>query len=244
MGADGVPRSGEGRIALAARMVALLATLQLGRWAFESLAFCLVSHTLLANELVRIASYLLMTAAVLALARRRGVRIGWLPRDGAGGVRIGRGASSALAAFALLFAATPFIAGDPADPLVWAELSCAALATPLLEETLFRGYLWARLEPAFGAGPRGESQRGGWPLVLATALLFGLWHLGYADAVAWRIAQPDIGAAAGLTAGLASIMAGKVLFGAAIGVVFGALRLRWGTCLPSGILHGIWNTLA
>lgn len=244
MGADGVPRSGEGRMALAARMVALLATLQLGRWAFESLAFCLVSHTLLANELVRIASYLLMTAAVLALARRRGVHVCWLPRDAAGRVCMGRGASLALAAFALLFAATPFIAGDPADPLVWAELSCAALATPLLEETLFRGYLWARLEPAFGAGPHGESQRGGWSLVLATALLFGLWHLGYADAVAWRIAQPDMGAAASLTAGLASIMAGKVLFGMAIGVVFGALRLRWGTCLPSGILHGIWNTLA
>lgn len=240
MGADGVPRSGEGRMALAARMVALLATLQLGRWAFESLAFCLVSHTLLANELVRIASYLLMTAAVLALARRRGVHVCWLPRDAAGRVCMGRGASLALAAFALLFAATPFITGDPAGPLVWAELACAALATPLLEETLFRGYLWARLEPAFGAGPHGESQRGGWPLVLATALLFGLWHLGYADAVAWRIAQPDMGGGMDL----AAIVVGKVLFGTAIGVVFGALRLRWGTCLPSGILHGIWNTLA
>ena len=72
------------------------------------------------------------------------------------------------------------------------------------------------------------------------ALLFGLWHLGYADAVAWRIAQPDMGGGMDL----AAIMAGKVLFGTAIGVVFGALRLRWGTCLPSGILHGIWNTLA
>lgn len=240
MGADGVPRSGEGRMALAARMVALLATLQLGRWAFESLAFCLVSHTLLANELVRIVSYLLMTAAVLALARRRGVHVCWLPRDAAGRVRIGRGAALALAALALLFAATPFVAGDPASPLVWAELACAALATPLLEETLFRGYLWARLEPVFGAVPRGASQRGGWTLVLITALLFGLWHLGYADAVAWRIAQPDMGGGMDL----AAIMAGKVLFGTAIGVVFGALRLRWGTCLPSGILHGIWNTLA
>ena len=237
---DGIRRVSEGRAALAARMAALLVALQLGRWAFESLVFCLVPHTLLANELVRIASYLLMTAAVLALARRRGVHVRWLPRDAAGRVRIGRGAALALAAFALLFAATPFAVGDPASPLVWAELACAALATPLLEETLFRGYLWARLEPAFDTGPRGASQRGGWPLVLATALLFGLWHLGYADAVAWRIAQPDMGGGMGF----AAIMAGKVLFGAAVGVVFGTLRLRWGTCLPSGILHGIWNTLA
>lgn len=240
MGADGVPRPGEGRAALAARMAALLAALQLGRWAFESLVFCLVPHTLLANELVRIASYLLMTGAVLALARRRGVHVRWLPRDAAGRVRMGRGAALALAAFALLFAATPFVAGDPVSPLVWAELACAALATPLLEETLFRGYLWARLEPAFDTRPRDASRRGGWPLVLATALLFGLWHLGYADAVAWRIAQPDMGGGMDL----AAVMAGKVLFGAAVGVAFGALRLRWGTCLPSGILHGIWNTLA
>lgn len=244
MGADGVRRPGEGRMALVARMAALLAALQLGRWAFEALVFCLVPHTLLANELVRIASYLLMTGAVLALARRRGVHVRWLPRDAAGRVRIGRGAALALAAFALLFAATPFAAGDPASPLVWAELACAALATPLLEETLFRGYLWARLEPAFDMARDGAPSRGGWMLVLVTALLFGLWHLGYADAVAWRIAQPDMGAETGPAAGLAAIMAGKVLFGAAIGVVFGALRLRWGTCLPSGILHGIWNTLA
>lgn len=240
MGADGVRRPGEGRMALVARMAALIAVFQLGRWAFESLAFRLVPHTLLGNELVRIASYLLMTAAVFALARRRGVSIRWLRRDGTGRVCMGRGSVLALAAFTLLFAATPFVAGDPASPLVWAELACAALATPLLEETLFRGYLWARLELVFGAVPRGASQRGGWTLVLITALLFGLWHLGYADAVAWRIVQPDMGGGMDL----AAIMVGKVVFGAAIGVVFGALRLRWGTCLPSGILHGIWNTLA
>lgn len=240
MGADGVRRPGEGRMALVARMAALIAVFQLGRWAFESLAFCLVPHTLLGNELARIASYLLMTAAVFALARRRGVSIRWLRRDGTGRVCMGRGSALALAAFTLLFAATPFVAGDPASPLAWAELACAALATPLFEETLFRGYLWARLEPALGTAPDGGSPRGSWRLVLACSLLFGLWHLGYADAVAWRIAQPDM---AGGT-GLAAVMAGKVLFGAVVGVVFGTLRMRWGTCLPSGILHGIWNTLA
>ncbi len=209
----------------------LMAALQAGRWAFESLAFCLVPHTLLSNELVRIVSYLLMTSAVLLLARRRGVRVRWLPRDAAGGVHLGPGCCASLAVFAVLLVSTPFVTGRPGSALVWAELACAALATPLCEETAFRGYAWARLEPAFG---------GGWLLVLVSAALFGLWHLGYTDAVAWRIAQPDARAGADL----ASIMLNKVLFGTAIGFVFGALRMKWGTCLPSGVLHGIWNTLA
>ena len=209
----------------------LMIALQAGRWAFESLAFCLVPHTLLANEVVRIVSYLLMTAAVLVLARRRDVRVRWLPRDAAGRVRLGPGYLASLAVFAALLVSTPFVAGHPDSALVWVELACAALATPLCEETVFRGYAWGRLEPAFG---------GGWALVVVSAVLFGLWHLGYTDAVAWRIAQPD----ARTGADLASIMLNKALFGAVIGLVFGALRMKWGTCLPSGVLHGIWNTLA
>lgn len=209
----------------------LLAAFQLGRWAFELLVFCAVPHTLLTDELVRIASYALMTAAVLLLARRRGVRVGWLPRGDGGRVRLGPGYVASLAVFAVLFASTPFVTGRASSAVAWAELACAALATPLFEETLLRGYVWGRLEPAWGSG---------WALVLVSAALFGLWHLGYVDAVAWRIAQPDVAA----EAGLAAIMAGKVLFGAAIGVVFGALRMKRGACLPSGILHGIWNTLA
>lgn len=226
---DGASRAARARAV--GGVLLLMLALQAGRWAFESLVFCLVPHTLLSNEVVRIVSYLLMTGAVLLLARRRGVCVRWLPRDAAGGVRLGPGYLASLAVLAALLVSTPFVTGRPDSALVWVELACAALATPLCEETVFRGYAWGRLEPAFG---------GGWALVLASAVLFGLWHLGYTDAVAWRIAQPDVG----VGAGLAAVMLGKVLFGAAIGFVFGALRMKWGTCLPSGILHGIWNTLA
>ena len=45
-----------------------------------------------------------------------------------------------------------------------------SVVTPLYEELLFRGYLWNRLS-VIGNSPR--------RLILYTALLFALWHVGY-----------------------------------------------------------------
>lgn len=228
-GYDGGSGGKAGRlVAVLARAVLLMGALQLGRWAFETVAFALVPHTLFVNELVRIVAYLLMFAAVLALARRGGSDPHLLPSG-----RPGWGYCTAIALFALLFFSTPFITGQQADLSAWAALACGTLATPLAEEALFRGYLWERLRPVFGDG---------WKLVFATALLFGLWHFGYVDAVAWRVAQPD---AAPLPAGgVAHIMLMKVLFATGMGVVLGAIRMKWGTCLSSGLFHAIWNCLA
>lgn len=210
------------------RAALLMGALQLGRWAFESVVFALVPHTLLANELVRAVSFLLMFAAVAALARRSRTDLHLLPAG-----RPGWGYLVTGALFALLFVATPFVTGQRADLAAWAALACGTLATPLAEEALFRGYLWERLRPVFG---------GGWKLVLATALLFGLWHLGYTDAVAWRVAQPD--AAPLACGGVAHIMLMKTLFATGMGMVLGAIRMKWGTCLSSGLFHAIWNCLA
>ena len=212
----------------------LLVLLQLGRWAFETLAFCAVPHTALANELVRIASLALVGAAVLLVARGRGMQLSLLPRDAKGRVRLGWGYGAVIALWAGLLAATPFLTGQAGDAAVWPALFEMALVTPLVEETLFRGLLWARLKAALGEGL---------PLLVATSLLFGLWHLGYADAVARQLEVQAAGPAP-VEEGLGAIMAAKALFGAFMGFVLGALRLRYGCCLAPGLLHGIWNILA
>ena len=211
-----------------------LAVLQLGRWAFETLAFCAVPHTVLANELVRMVSLALVGVAVLLAARGRGMRVPLLPRDAEGRVRLGWGYCAAIALWAGLLVATPFLTGQAGDAVAWAALLEMALVTPLVEEALFRGLLWARLKAVLGEGL---------PLLVATSLLFGLWHLGYADAVAWQLGAQAIGPAP-VEEGLGAIMAAKALFGALVGFVLGVLRLRRGCCLAPGLLHGIWNTLA
>ena len=50
---------------------------------------------------------------------------------------------------------------------------------PVFEELLFRGFLWDRLERAFG---------GGSAALWLSAALFGLWHVGYADTILCRMA--------------------------------------------------------
>lgn len=233
MGDQGRPRARPG-ITSALGALLFLALLQLGRWASEALAFCAVPHTAFANELVRMASLALVGAAVLLVARGWGMQVPLLPRDAEGRVRLGWEYCAAIALWAGLLVATPFLTGQAGDAAAWAALLEMALVTPLVEEALFRGLLWARLKAVMGEGL---------PLLVALSLLFGLWHFGYADAVAWQLEAQTIGPAP-VEEDLGAVMAAKALFGALVGFVLGVLRLRHGCCLAPGLLHGIWNVLA
>ena len=214
-------------------LVAMLAGFQLARWGLESLAFAVVPHTLLTNELVRTGVYLLLCAVLVLWARHRKVALTLVPPQVLT-ERHSRGVyGAALAGFAVLFGVTPLLTGQAHDPAAWAALACGALATPLFEELLFRGYLWERLK---------EVCPHAWQVIVGTAVLFGLWHLGYLDAVSWRMAQPDMLLAGGL--GLVETMVLKVGFAAVMGLVLGYLRVRSGGCLAPMLFHGFWNLLA
>lgn len=215
------------RIITVVCLVGLLGAFQLARWGLESLAYVGLSHTLLSNEVVRTAAYGVLTLALLGWARYREAVLPVLPRAG---TRIGYGV--ALLGFVGLFGATPLLTRQAASPAAWAALVCGALATPIFEELLFRGYVWDRLERVFSKD---------WQVLALSALLFGLWHLGYLDAVAWRMAQPDTLATA---AGLAATMGGKALFATGMGIILGYLRQRSGGCLAPMLFHGYWNVLA
>ena len=101
--------------------------------------------------------------------------------------------------------ATPFVTGQAGDPATWVTLLCIAAATPIFEEWLFRGYVWRYLRPVFGSG---------WQLVVVTSVLFGLWHLGYADVIAWEIVQPEALSSAPLWAHLGAKVGVAALMGA------------------------------
>lgn len=215
------------KIITVVRLVGLLAVFQVARWGLESLAFMGVSHSLLSNEVVRTAAYGVLTLALLGWARYQRATLPVLPRAG---TRVGYGV--ALLGFVGLFVATPLLTHQATSSAVWAALVGGALATPLFEELLFRGYVWDRLARVFSQD---------WRVIVVSATLFGLWHLGYLDAVAWRMAQPD---ALATTAEVAITMGGKVLFATGIGVVLGYLRQRSGGCLAPMLFHGYWNLLA
>ena len=223
------------------RVALLLCVVQALRFVFEGMVFWVVPHTQLTDGLVRSAAYAVLLAALVCRAQREGRasvpgRNAGLESGGscAGEVaflRLSRGYLVGFAVFTALFVATPFLGDQAGEPAVWATLACGCIMTPFFEEYLFRGYIWRQLEPVFGQG---------WRLVFVVALLFGLWHLGYADAVAWELAQPGMEAMAPLAAQLAL----KVAFGAVVGIVLGYLRMHTGSWVAPALFHGIWNVLA
>jgi uncharacterized protein len=103
------------------------------------------------------------------------------------------------------------------------------LTTPVLEETVFRGYGWSRFR---------ESGLGPWRTWALTSLLFGLYHFGYWPQVAYATsfhpgAPPMI-----------RIMAVKAATGACMGAVFGLVRWKSGRLCGSVFLHSLLNIMS
>jgi hypothetical protein len=104
---------------------------------------------------------------------------------------------------------------------------------PLTEECLFRGFLWGAIEEAWpGSAEEGGERAGTWAALITTTILFGLWHLGYADMVVDNL---------GGRAALPAVMGTKVLIGLCVGLLAGAGRALSGSAWPAIFLHGLWN---
>ena len=116
---------------------------------------------------------------------------------------------------------------------VWSMLHRAALVVPLatvvFEEVAFRGVLWGLFESAHGVL---------WATV-ASALLFGLWHvLPAVDGARQNSPTERVPRAEHLRQ-----VAGTVAFTALAGVVFGVLRHQSGSLLAPALLHWATNGL-
>lgn len=101
----------------------------------------------------------------------------------------------------------------------------ACILTPVFEEILFRGILWGYLK---------EDGKREWLVLAAVTLLFGLWHIGYIDSIAWRVQE----------GGLLFAMGMKVLIGFVLGTFTGLTRLKSGTVYYGILIHSVWNVFA
>lgn len=100
-------------------------------------------------------------------------------------------------------------------------LGYSSLVTPIFEELLFRGYVWNRLTVIF----KSESS-----VYLWSSFLFGVWHLGYFDSLAFRV-ETD----------LVQALFWKVITGLFYGLVLGLLRWKTKNCYSTMLLHGAMN---
>ncbi len=107
------------------------------------------------------------------------------------------------------------------------------LGTVLFEEMAFRSVLWGMLNRHMKA----------WRVTLATASLFGLWHvLPSLHLATSNAAIGDVSQQAGSASGFLVVL-GTVVFTAVGGVVAGELRRRSGSLLASIGMHWATNAL-
>ena len=71
----------------------------------------------------------------------------------------------------------------------------------------------------------------------ASAALFGLWHVGYADTILCRMAWT------GREGNLIAILCGKVLTGFLLGLCFGWPRRKFRNGFPGLLAHIVLNTM-
>lgn len=204
------------RAASLARLSLMLAALQALRFGLKSLCFLFVQRTGFTDRCASAAAMALLALLVPLIARRRHVKLSIFPK------RFGAAYIIATAAFAALLASSPFLGGRQ-GAIAWVLPLAVGVITPIYEELLFRGYVWQRVEGMF---------RSRWATCAATALLFALWHLGYADSLALRAQAP-----------LSIALMRKALVGLGFGAALGALRAFAGNCYATALAHGALNLL-
>ena len=200
--------------AAVAGIAARLAGLQLIYTVLRRLLRLAAPEGLFAESMVSMAAMLLLFAVLRWAARRTGRDVPLLPGPPRPGFWV------AAAGFGLLLALTLLLPQNRSAQGLWLTVY-GSIVTPLYEEYLFRGLIWRRLEQLFA---------GRAAVAAVNAVLFGLWHLGYADGVALRV-DGELG----------QVMFWKVLTGLAYGAVLAAVRCRVRCCGWTVLLHGAMN---
>jgi len=200
------------QIRTVAGAVVFLAVLQGLLYAGKRLVFLAVARTDFTDQMASLAVMAVLAGAVVGVARARHLPLTVFP------ARFGRWYLIATIITIALLVATPanYAGGGRAVAL----LAYGSVVVPVYEELVFRGLVWNRLAAVFRP----------WSVYVWSVVLFGVWHLGYWDSLAYRV-----------EIGLMPIMAWKALTGVAYGLVLGALRWRTGNCYSTMLLHGVLN---
>ena len=194
-------------------IIGLLFALRLSIFGLKQLIFLAVERTNFTDSIANMFAMSILTALLIVYAKKRNISLSVFPRGFNKFYVIG----TCLAAALLVAAPSNYVDGFPAIALLF----YGSVVTPVFEELIFRGYVWNRLSPLF---------KREWATYAITTVLFGAWHLGGIDSVAFRIG-----------AGLANVMMWKVIVGLYYGVVLGALRLKTKNSYSTMLLHGVMN---
>ena len=193
--------------------IGLLAIIQLLLLGFKHFTFLFIERTNFSDSIATMFGMIILSGLFIVFAKKQKVSLSVFPRIFNKYYVIGT-----VIAFILLVA-TPSNYFDGFQAIIL--LFYGSVITPIFEELIFRGYIWNKLNTAI---------KKEWGTYLITIVLFGIWHLGYIESIAFKV-----------EAGLAKIMLMKVIVGLVYGVVLGALRLKTKNNYSTILLHGVMN---
>ncbi len=204
----------KGKMHAVFHMVLLMAALQIGRAAVRYVALLLTGRGESAELMVSCLLMLLLAGAVMLLSKKQKVSLSVFPQKWGIGYTVATLIAAGLLVSSILMQGPSFTAA--------AGIIYGSVFTPFAEELLFRGYMWNKLREHF--------HRDIFVAVL-TAILFAIWHLGYADTVAEKLNGQN----------LAFVMMMKSIVGLCYGAVLGVVRMKTKNSYSTMLLHGVMN---
>ncbi|MET9871524.1 CPBP family intramembrane glutamic endopeptidase [Streptomyces sp. NPDC006386] len=202
----------------------------------------LLTNWLLRGQVAYVVVCVAATGVLLLLARWDGLTLADLGLDAAGvrrGLRWVPLLTGAVLLVLVLLLAVPAgqdvfrdarAVGLSLGQVLWRALVRVPLGTVLLEETAFRGVLWAMIRRRRGTG---------WATVVSS-LLFGLWHLMPSRGL--NRSNAAVGEVfGGGSAGVAPAVTAAIVAMIAAGAVLCELRRRSGSLLAPAALHWAVN---
>ena len=196
-----------------------LAAIQLLRFGFGRLCYLFVTREAQTDHIINGIFFILALVVMLVALRKRNIHIHMLPDLSKTWAKVGYAIATVIT---LLLMVLGMLLTGQANAEAIMILIYGTIFTPLFEEVLFRGIVWNRLE---------ETDLPQWAIFITVTILFGLWHLGYVDSIAWRI-----------DGNLLWAMTMKVIVGLAVGVLTGLARWKSKSVYPAILAHAIWNT--
>lgn len=195
------------------KIIGLLVILQFLRLGLKQLFFLFIKRTNFSDHLASMLSILLLTALIVVICKRWKIALTIFPS------RFSRHYFFVTGIVGLLLVTTPANYSGEIEAILL--LIYSSIVTPIFEELIFRGYVWNQLSVIFKRSV---------PVYLWPSVLFGIWHLGYFDSLAFRVGE-----------GLPEALIWKVITGLCYGLVLGLLRLRTKNCYSTILLHGAMN---
>ncbi len=205
------------------KIIATLISFQIIRITIKHLLFLIVDKNSYSSDLITILIMFLLTITILIMSKKKNLKLFLLPelKD------LKEKSIYIMATIIVIFLiiTTPIFNKDYSLNLI-VPLTLSAIATPIFEEFLFRGYVWNKLKSCY---------KSEFTVYIINTLLFAIWHLGYVDTIWFKVALRDN------APNIAYIMLMKTLTGLCFGIVLGFIRYRFKNCYASILAHSFMN---